>query len=159
MKKLYSAILVLAIACVAYWINSAAESTRTDTAQVAPAIAGSFDDTAPVDTRLAALEQAVRTERQARHLLQEEVFFLTDWAYQSDANFTLYDAVEFKDDMVEGGLRIGYAHNDGQYEVALYGRNITDDESLIGQIDFNNITGFVNMPALWGIEFTARIGQ
>ena len=88
-----------------------------------------------------------------------EVFFLTDWAYQSEARFTLYESVEFRDDMVEGGLRIGYAHNDGQYEVALYGRNITDDESLIGQIDFNNITGFVNMPRLFGIEFTARIGQ
>jgi hypothetical protein len=78
MKKLYSLILVLAIALAAYWINSAAESTRADTAPVAPASADSFDDTAPVDTRLAALEQAVRTERQARHLLQEEVFFLTE---------------------------------------------------------------------------------
>jgi hypothetical protein len=78
MKKLYSAILLLAIASIAYWINSAAVSTTVDTAQGAPAIAGSFDDAAPVDTRLAALEQAVRTERQARHLLQEEVFFLTE---------------------------------------------------------------------------------
>jgi hypothetical protein len=74
MKKFYFAILVLAIASIAYWINSAAVSTTADTAQGAPTFADSFDDAAPVDTRLAALEQAVRTERQARHLLQEEVF-------------------------------------------------------------------------------------
>lgn len=78
MKKLYSAILVLAIALAAYWYNSAAELTRDDTAQGAPAKADSFADTAPVNTRLAALEQAVRIERQARHLLQDEVFFLTE---------------------------------------------------------------------------------
>ncbi len=78
MKKLYSTILVLAIALAAYWYNSAAELTKANTAQGAPAKADSFADTAPVDTRLAALEQAVRTERQARHLLQDEMFFLTE---------------------------------------------------------------------------------
>jgi iron complex outermembrane receptor protein len=87
-----------------------------------------------------------------------EVFFHTDWAYQSEANFTLYEAVEFRDDMIEGGIRVGYAHNGGQYEIAAYGRNITDDESLIGMIDFINLTGFVNMPRLFGIEFTYRMG-
>ncbi len=87
-----------------------------------------------------------------------EVFFLTDWSYQSEADFTLYETAEFRDDMTEGGLRIGYSHNEGQYEIAAYGRNITDDESMIGMIDFINLTGFVNMPRLFGIEFTYRLG-
>jgi hypothetical protein len=78
MKKLFPALLVLAVALAAFWIIFAAESTSEDTAQGMLANGGSFDVAAPVDTRLAALEQAVRTERQARHLLQEEVFFLTE---------------------------------------------------------------------------------
>ena len=36
-----------------------------------------FDNTQSVETRIAALEQAVSDERQARQLLQEEVFYLT----------------------------------------------------------------------------------
>ena len=37
-----------------------------------------FDSAAPVEERLAALEQALGIERQARQLLQEEVLFLND---------------------------------------------------------------------------------
>jgi len=55
----------------------------------------------------------------------------------------------------EGGLRGGYATYDGSYEVALFARNITDDLSRTGGIDFNNLTGFVNEPRTWGIEFRA----
>ena len=40
-------------------------------------IAGEFDATRPLADRIAALEQAVSVERQARQLLQEEVFYLT----------------------------------------------------------------------------------
>ena len=36
-----------------------------------------FDNTQSVETRISALEQAVSDERQARQLLQEEVFYLT----------------------------------------------------------------------------------
>ena len=45
-----------------------------------PALADSpsgFDTTQSVETRIAALERAVSDERQARQLLQEEVFYLT----------------------------------------------------------------------------------
>ncbi len=41
-------------------------------------VAISFDQGLPVGQRIAALEQAVSDERQARQLLQEEVFFLTE---------------------------------------------------------------------------------
>ena len=40
--------------------------------------------------------------------------------------------------------------------MALFGRNITDEIGLVGGIDFNNLTGFVNEPRLWGVEFSAK---
>ncbi|MFK8015276.1 MAG: TonB-dependent receptor [Gammaproteobacteria bacterium] len=86
-----------------------------------------------------------------------EFFALTDWAYRSEVNFFLYESVSFNDDdLLEGGLRVGYASNDGKWDVALFGRNITDDESLTGGIDFNNLTGFVNEPRVWGIQASMR---
>jgi iron complex outermembrane receptor protein len=84
-------------------------------------------------------------------------FFATlDWAYYSDKNFFLYDSKEFHDDSFELGLRVGYAFGRGQYEVALFGRNITDEINVRGGIDFNNLTGFTNDPRIVGVEFLAR---
>ncbi len=86
-----------------------------------------------------------------------EFFVYTDWAYRDDVSFFLYESAEFNDDkLVEGGLRIGYNWNYGQHELALFGRNITDDLSLTGGIDFNNLTGFVNEPRTWGVEYTTK---
>lgn len=82
-----------------------------------------------------------------------EAFFYTDWAYRSEVNFFLYESVEFKEkNLVEGGVRLGYATWDRGYEVAVFGRNITDNLSRTGGIDFNNLTGFVNEPWTWGVE-------
>jgi iron complex outermembrane receptor protein len=86
-----------------------------------------------------------------------EFFLYTDWALQGDTNFFIYEAAEFKSsDTFEGGLRIGYSMNDGQYEIALFGRNITDEENVKGAIDFNNLTGFDNEPRVVGVSFRAR---
>jgi iron complex outermembrane recepter protein len=86
-----------------------------------------------------------------------EFFVYTDWAYRSEINYFLYEAKEFKGKpLVEGGLRVGYNWNVGNYEVALFGRNITDTERAVGGIDFNNLTGFINEPRMWGLEFTAK---
>ena len=86
-----------------------------------------------------------------------EFFAYTDWSYRSEVNFFLYESTEFTGDpLLEGGLRAGYAWNDGNYEMALYGRNITDEEAIVGAIDFNNLTGFLNEPRTWGVEFKAR---
>jgi len=82
-----------------------------------------------------------------------EVFAFTDWAYRSRVNFFLYESVEFSEkSLLEGGLRAGYVHGDNEWQVAVYVRNITNDLSLTGGIDFNNLTGFVNEPRKWGIE-------
>ncbi len=86
-----------------------------------------------------------------------EWFIFTDWAYRDEVNFFLYESAEFHGDaLLEGGLRVGYNWDYGNREIALFGRNITDAEELVGGIDFNNLTGFVNEPRLWGVEFTAR---
>jgi iron complex outermembrane recepter protein len=86
-----------------------------------------------------------------------ELFFYTDWAYQGETNFFIYEAKEFKSDgNYEGGARIGYAANGGKWEVAVFGRNITDEENVKGAIDFNNLTGFDNEPRIIGASFTTR---
>ena len=80
-----------------------------------------------------------------------EVYAYTDWAYRSKINFFLYDSVEFQDaHLLEGGLRVGY--KTGHYDLAAFVRNITKDTSAVGGIDFNNLTGFVNEPRVWGVE-------
>lgn len=86
-----------------------------------------------------------------------EFFIYTDWSYRSEVNFFLYESKEFKGKaLLEGGLRIGYNWNNGDQEVALYGRNITDKVALVGGIDFNNLTGFVNEPRAFGLQFSSK---
>lgn len=86
-----------------------------------------------------------------------QFFAYTDWALQGETSITLYEAVEFTtDDQFEGGLRLGYENFEDNYELALFGRNITDEENVKGVIDFNNNTGFVNQPRIVGIEFNVK---
>jgi iron complex outermembrane recepter protein len=87
-----------------------------------------------------------------------EIFAYTDWVYRSSVNFFLYESLEFKGkSLLEGGLRLGYAWNNGKYEVALFGRNITNQVRVTGAIDFNNLTGFVNEPRTYGVQFKAAL--
>ncbi|WP_058835493.1 TonB-dependent receptor [Luteimonas abyssi] len=86
-----------------------------------------------------------------------EVYVYTDWAYRGEVNFFLYESEEFRGrSLLEGGVRVGYAWNNGDYDLAAFGRNITDTTRIVGGIDFNNLTGFINEPRTWGVEFTAR---
>jgi hypothetical protein len=63
-----------------------------------------------------------------------EIFVFTDWAYRSRIRFFLYESVEFQDrSLLEGGVRIGYARDRGRYEIAAFGRNITNDTSIEGR--------------------------
>ena len=83
-----------------------------------------------------------------------EFFFFTDWAFQGETQFFLYESMEFfEDDTLEGGIRLGYANVENGWEVAIFGRNITDEENVKGAIDFNNLTGFDNEPQVWGISY------
>jgi iron complex outermembrane receptor protein len=98
------------------------------------------------------------TLRYAKEFADGEIFVYTDWSYRSEINFFLYESVEFNDDnMIEGGVRVGYAWDteNNEHEIALFGRNITDDDSITGGVDFNNLTGMVKEPAFWGVEYKA----
>lgn len=67
---------------------------------------------------------------------------------RSEVNFFLYDSIEFTGkSSLEGGLRIDYNWNQGDYGVAAFGRNLTDQ---------TRITGFINEPCTVGVEFSAR---
>ena len=82
-----------------------------------------------------------------------EIFAYTDWTYQGETSFFLYDSYEYvTDPQIEGGLRLGYAKFDGSLEVALFARNITDEDNVKGGIDFNNNTAFVNDPRVFGVS-------
>jgi iron complex outermembrane receptor protein len=83
-----------------------------------------------------------------------EIYFYGDVARQGKTNLFLYESMEYNTNgNVEAGLRIGYLNFDNDYEVALFGRNITDEDNLKGAIDFANLTGFVNEPRIIGVEF------
>ncbi|MFW8589536.1 TonB-dependent receptor [Glaciecola sp. 2405UD65-10] len=82
-----------------------------------------------------------------------ELFAYTDWSVQGRTNMFLYESVEYKTNkQFEGGLRLGYENFADGYSIALFGRNITDEDNVKGAIDFNNLTGIVNEPRIIGIE-------
>ena len=85
-----------------------------------------------------------------------EAFFFTDWAYRSEVNFFLYEAVEFRGKaLLEGGVRAGYAFGNG-LETSLFARNITNQIRAVSGIDFNNLTGMINEPRIIGVELRGR---
>jgi len=84
-----------------------------------------------------------------------ELFIFTDWVYYGKIQMALYYTPEFETtSQYEGGLRIGYRNTRNNWEVAMFGRNITDEDNVKGFVDFSNNTGFVNEPPIWGIEGT-----
>jgi len=86
-----------------------------------------------------------------------EVFTFADFAYRSNINFFLYESAEFRDrSLFEVGARVGYRFNDLGFEISAFGRNILGDTSVLGAIDFNNFSGFVNEPAVYGVELKKR---
>lgn len=83
----------------------------------------------------------------------DEVFLYVDWKFKGETNDFLYESVEYNfDTQYEGGLRVGYRDASAKFQVAVFGRNITDEENVIGGIDFNNNSAYVNEPRIWGVE-------
>jgi outer membrane receptor protein involved in Fe transport len=90
----------------------------------------------------------------------DEVYLFADAVRQGDTNFFLYESAEYHSgDIYEVGLRAGYIGNDGQWELSVFARNLTDEENLKGGIDFNNLTGFVNEPRIFGLNFQLNFGD
>lgn len=86
-----------------------------------------------------------------------ELYLFTDWKLKGKTQDFLYNSIEYTfDTQFEGGLRLGYRNVGKNYEIGLFVRNITDEDNLIGGIDFANNTGYVNEPRVWGGEFTYR---
>jgi iron complex outermembrane receptor protein len=79
-----------------------------------------------------------------------------DFAWHDEKRFFLYESAEFQDDSLELGARLAWLFADARYEVAAFGRNLTDEVVVQGGIDFNNLTGMVNEPRIFGVEFVAR---
>ncbi len=79
--------------------------------------------------------------------------FSTDWTWHDDIRFTLYESLEYGDtSRSEAGARIVYETTSEKHRIAAYVRNLTDDHSLIGSIDFNNLTAMLNTYRKWGLE-------
>ena len=84
-----------------------------------------------------------------------KIYAYTDWFYRSKIDFFLYKSVEFSDDHeLNGGLRIGYKWD--KFDIAAFGRNITNDKSAESGIDFNNLTAMVNEPRIIGVELGVK---
>ncbi|MCC5452246.1 TonB-dependent receptor [Rheinheimera sp. UJ51] len=83
-----------------------------------------------------------------------EIYVYADYQVQGDTNLFLYESAEFNSkNNNEAGLRVAYVNYKNSYEVGVFGRNITDQDNLKGAIDFSNLTGFVNEPRVFGIDF------
>jgi iron complex outermembrane receptor protein len=86
------------------------------------------------------------------------VYANVDWLYRDEFNFVLYEAKEYRgQSLSEIGLRIGFRFGDNNnQDISVFGRNIFDRTENIYTIDFNNLTGVVNEPRIWGIEYGWR---
>jgi iron complex outermembrane receptor protein len=96
------------------------------------------------------------TARYAVEVGGGEFYAYTDWSYRDEISFFLYNSVEFSgESLLEGGVRTGYTwdRDDQSYEVALFVRNITDEQQAIGAVDFTNNTAIVNEERFYGVEF------
>ncbi|WP_036175067.1 TonB-dependent receptor [Massilia sp. 9096] len=83
-----------------------------------------------------------------------DLYAMTDWDYRSTYNMFLYEAREYKaKPLAQGGLRVGYKWDNGKYELAAYSRNITNRIQVTGAIDFDNLTGMLNEPRTYGLQF------
>ncbi|MYM21784.1 TonB-dependent receptor [Duganella sp. FT135W] len=119
--------------------------------------AGPFPGTSKINGNplpRAPKSQANFTLKYSTDIGNGEFYAYTDWTYRSSYNFFLYEAPEYKaKPLTEGGARLGYKWGDGKYEVAAFGRNITDKRVILGAIDFDNLTGMLNEPRTWGATF------
>ncbi len=96
------------------------------------------------------------TLRYSQPVADGEMYVYTDWVYRSKINFFLYESKEFTGKpLTEGGIRVGYTWGNGKYDAAIFGRNITNQIRIVGGIDFDNLTGFINEPRTWGLQFKA----
>ena len=89
-----------------------------------------------------------------------EAYISSDWVWYGDINMPLYEAAEFKTDgHYETGLRLGYKNHENGLEIAAFARNLSDEDNVLGFIDFSNNTAFVNEPQTYGLEVSWEFGD
>lgn len=125
-----------------------------------PAI-GKFSPTVSIDGNVLPQAPKYVASMTLKYILPlgggSEFTLYSDLAYRSKISFFLYDSKEFIGKaLTEVGLRAAYSWGYGKYEVAAYGRNIGNQIRVVGGIDFNNLTGFINEPRLVGAQFRAK---
>lgn len=85
------------------------------------------------------------------------VYAYTDLSTRSQMNALLYTSKEFTlAPLTQIGLRLGYNWNNEKYEVAAFCRNCANQVRAIGAIDFDNLTGYINDPRVFGGQFSAK---
>ncbi len=86
-----------------------------------------------------------------------DLVLMTDVVYRSKINFFLYESTEFTGKaLTEVGVRAGYIFGNGKYEASAFVRNLANTVRVVGGIDFNNLTGFINEPRTFGASFKAN---
>jgi outer membrane receptor protein involved in Fe transport len=86
-----------------------------------------------------------------------ELFLFTDWRLRGRTSFFLYDSIEYvSGTQADAGLRVGYRDRGRGLEIAGFARNLLDADNVLGGIDFNNLTAYVNEPRVIGVELVAR---
>ncbi|UYY59060.1 TonB-dependent receptor [Sphingomonas sp. S2-65] len=84
-------------------------------------------------------------------------FVSSDWNVQGFTNFVLYDTKEFNSKgNFEGGLKIGYEGGNGDWEIAAFARNITNEKNLKGVLE-NYMAAVFNDPRIIGVSFNGRL--
>lgn len=82
-----------------------------------------------------------------------EIYVFSDWKFRGETNDFLYESIEYTTDtQFEGGLKFGYRNLQHRYSAGFFARNITDEENIVGGIDFANLLAYTNQPRVWGIE-------
>ena len=86
-----------------------------------------------------------------------ELYAFSDWKFRGETNDFLYESVEYTTDtQFEGGLKAGYRNLRGNYSVGVFVRNLTDEENILGGIDFANLLAYTNEPRTYGVEGSWR---
>lgn len=86
-----------------------------------------------------------------------ELYAYSDWKFRGETNDFLYESIEYTTDtQFEGGLKFGYRNLQNNYNVGVFVRNLTDEENVIGGIDFANLLAYTNEPRTYGIEGSWR---
>lgn len=85
--------------------------------------------------------------------MNAELYLFSDWKFRGETNDFLYESIEYTTDtQFEGGLRFGYRDLDKGFQIGFFGRNITDEENILGGIDFANLLAYTNEPRAFGID-------